>query len=329
MTTFSYRAASPDNAFDIQAIIELFTAVYGETYPLPNVYDPLFWRQHIGTRFTSTLIYDGRKLVGHLAAQPEGIDGKMIQVLFPLCHPDVSRHLDAVLSLAWNVFEQQAKKQQWHGIYYFAFADVPEMVRFGEQILRVKSVAVCPAYFPAWKSSPRDKNSRVRSDIIIGQRFFKPEHEKQRSIYISSEHSELVSRLYEALKLPREIRTSVRKEKLASYPLPADRTAIETRYFAKSGIMHVYIEPSLVVSESELAAHFINPHSESTFAFVKGYDPRALEVSSWLESHGFEFSGVLPFIHDRESLLFSHTSAENSVSQIDAETVLLAGFSAY
>ncbi len=329
MSTFSYRAASPDNAFDIQSIIELFSAVYDDGYPLPNVYDPLFWRQHIGTRFTSILVYQGRKLVGHLAAQPEGKDGKMIQVLFPLCHPDAARDMDAILNLAWSVFEQQARKQNWHGVYYFAFADVPEMVRFGEQILRVKSVAVCPAYFPAWKSAARGRNSRVRTDIIIGQRFFNPDREKQRSIYISDEHSELVTRLYSALKLPREIRTAVRKDKLATYPLPADRTAIETRYFAKSGIMHAYVEPSLVVNESELASHFTSPHSESTFAFVKAYDPRALEVAAWFEGNGFEFSGVLPFIHDRESLLFSHTSAENSASQIDAETVLMAGFSTY
>jgi hypothetical protein len=232
------------------------------------------------------------------------------------------------------MFERQALRQNWHGIYFFAFAHVPEMVHFGERILKVRPVALCPAYFPASnlrvlgtrpQNTTRERLATERTDIIIGQRFFAPAQEKSRSIFVNDRHSSLVKKLYQAVKLPREIRTSVTREKFASYPLPADRSAIETRYFAKSGIMHAYVEPSLISSDSELSTHLVNTHAESTFIFVKAYDPRAPETAEWLERHGYEFSGILPYIHDRESLLFSHSKTESAFRAEDAESLLLTG----
>lgn len=330
MDTLYCKAASPDNKFEMQSIVELFEAVYGDTFPLSSVYNMQYWQQHIGKRFTSILVYQGRKLVGHLAAQPEGSDGKMVQILFPLCHPSLRDDCDQILETAWAMFEKQACRQQWQGIYYFAIAHAPEMVQFGERVLKVKSIAFCPAYFPALGvAQSRANNSLLseRADIIVGQRFFTPEHEKQRSIYVGKDHVDLVSKLYRAINLPRDIKTAANRDKLSSYPLPADRSAIETRFYAKSGILHAYIEPSLLTSESELAKDFLRPHSDSTFIFVKAYDPRALEVAEWLEANEYEFSGILPFVHDRESLLFSHTNSESIFRAEDTESLLLSGFS--
>lgn len=341
MNNLVCKAASPDNKFELQAIVDLLKAVYGESFPLPGVYDPQFWHQHIGHRFTSILVYRGRQLVGHLAAQREGADGRMIQILYPLCHPDYREESEQILGAAWALLEKQCLRQQWHGIYFFSFAHTPEMVAFGERTLRVRRTALCPAYFPssnlknqgARKSGSRSPaasrthQATERTDIIIGQRFFAPEQEKMHSIFVNEQHHDLVSKLYHSIGLPRDIKTSASREKLSSYPLPADRSAIETRYFSQSGIMHAYVEPSLLTSDSELATHFQRPHSISTFVFVKAYDPRALETAQWLENHGYEFSGILPHIHDRESLLFSHTTSESSFRAEDAETLLLSEFS--
>jgi hypothetical protein len=322
---FSCRAASPDNSFDIQGIIQLFKAVYGETFPIRSVYDQQYWRQHIGARFTSILVFRGKRLVGHLAAQPEGSDGKMVQIMYPLCDPEALNHLDQISETAWNIFQTTAKRQAWQGIYFFALSHAPEMIRFAEVILGAKPIAICPAYFPPINIGGSSSKSSERANIIISQKIFNPESDKQRSIYVTKEHADLTRKLYHGLRLPRDIRSEAKKDKLASYPLPADRVAIESRYFAHSGIMHAYIEPSLLVNDSELSATLLSPHAESTFVFVKAYDPRALEVSKWLEASGYDFSGVLPFIHDRESLLFSKTSSESILELFDAESVLLSG----
>jgi hypothetical protein len=326
------KAASPDNDREVRDIIALFRDVHGDNYPFAGVYKAPYWRQHIGSRFVSIVLYQDDQLVGHLALQPEGSDRRMIQVLFPLCVRNSEDKKDAINQILWQQAEKLAQLQQWRGFYFSALTHIPALIPYGEHILKATPVALCPGYFaPAILSKKSNQNKKdatasLSTDILISQRLFNHSSHKAQSVYISSERSELVEKLYRSLGLTRELRSEVSKEQLKSFPLTADRLAIETRLYPNAGVLHAYIEPSLLRSQQEMRSLLDISRRANTFVFVKGCDPRALESEEWLSENGFEFAGVLPFIHDRESLLCTTPRDDNSMKHLHAESVLMHGF---
>ena len=336
-TDFICKAASPDNDREVRDIIALFRAVHGDNYQFSGVYKQAYWRQHIGSRFISVVLYQDQQLVGHLAFQPEGRDKRMIQVLFPLCIRGSETQSELINQRLWQQVEKLAQLQQWRGFYFSALTHIPELVPYGENILKATPVALCPGYFAPTVTNKKGTNKKgtqardesakdLSTDILISQRLFNPASHKAQSIYISSERSELVGKLYRSLGLTRELRSEVSKEQLRSFPLTADRVGLETRLYPNAGVLHAYIEPSLLRSQQELRPLIDISSRANTFVFVKGYDPRALESEEWLTENGFEFAGVLPFIHDRESLLFTKPREDNSALHLHAESVLMHGF---
>jgi hypothetical protein len=330
-TNLTCRAASPDNDREIRDIIALFRAVHGDNYPFSGVYKSAYWKQHIGSRFVSIVLYQDEQLLGHIALQAEGADRRMIQVIFPLSAPDAVLSGDLINQRLWQQAEKLAQDQQWRGFYFSALTHIPELIPYGEQILKATPIALCPGYFApsvtAKKNSTNIKlsSTQLSTDILISQRLFNPAAHKTQSIYISTERKELLEKLYQSLGLTREIRSKVSKEQLQSFPLAADRLAIETRLYPNAGVLHAYIEPSLLRSQQELRSLVDASHRANIFVFVKGYDPRALDSEEWLIENGFEFAGVLPFIHNRESLLFTKPRDNHSTHHMHAESVLMNG----
>jgi len=312
------KAANPDNELEIKQLSNLFRKVYGKSFPIESVYDPLFWNTHIGTRFISVIATKKGRVIAHLGAYPDADDSSHVQLCFPLCHPAYSHLIPELARGAWRILERQAERQQWKMIYYFVFGNVPDMQLLADSIFRTKEVAICPDYLPASNLRPRgNKNVKgirrssngSRTHVAITQKILSYENGGYKKLFVPEHHRQMIECLYEPMALKRSF------DSRADYPreihaLPTEARAIDKNYFAKTGVVHSFVHPSLLSGQQDDIEKLSANGNSQVYAFVNMEDPACPSFSLKLEKSGYQFCGILPLLKGRDSLVYYKASSE-------------------
>jgi hypothetical protein len=310
VNTLTIKALGPDNDVELAQIVQLVEKGYGDTFPIKSAYDLQFWKAHIGQRFTSIVAVKDGKIVGHIAAQPENVDPRNVQILFSLWDPELPELQREFTTRAWEILRAQSKKKSWQMIYSFVFDNTSPMRIFTSDMIKCNSLAICPGYFPGVQTtfegsatnSPLSKNGS-RTDIVVVQKVLSTPSEA-RELFIPARHQVMVERLYKPLGLKR---TFARKPRTNQAALQTD-LAVERECFARSGICQFFITPSLLAKDEDPLAEVINSSLKEVFIFVNALDPKCPDFCEKLEESGYKFCGALPMLRGRDSLIYYQES---------------------
>jgi len=311
------KAANPDNEVEIKQLSNLFRRVYGKSFPIDSVYDPQFWRTHIGTRFISVIAVRKGRIIAHLGAYPDSDEPRHVQLCFPLCDPAYSHLIPMLGKGAWSILQKQAQRQRWKMIYYFVFGNVPDMQQMADSIFFTKEVAICPDYLPASNLRPRgNKNVKgirrtsngSRTHISITQRIITAEENPPLKLFIPRHHRQMIECLYEPLGLKRTFMDRP-KHLREAHALPAEARAVEKNYFSKTGVVHSFVHPSLLPGRPDDVEGLSANGNSQVYAFVNMEDPACPAFCEKLEDKGYQFCGILPLLKGRDSVVYYKASS--------------------
>lgn len=295
------KAGNPDDEAELRGLVKLFAAVYGESFPSRDVYNIQFWNKHIGTRFSSLLALSRNKVIGHLALQPDRHARTNVQLAFPAIDPGYQPFSGELAGLAWEVIAKQSARQHWRSMYMKTMADRAMYQQIGLEVFGMSEVAIYPSYYRVCQ------DGALRPQVaIIYQRVFDRSALANGgcdTLYVPRKHLELCRHLYERVGLRRSFKAEPRTR--AQYIVPADRRAVERQRLRGAGIAQVFVYPSLLDSFSQVE-HVMSCAADDVppLMIVSTQDPRCPSFCSFLEERGYHFSGVLPLLRNRESIVY-------------------------
>lgn len=301
------KALGPDNGVAIRGLIRLFSHVYGETFPVKGVYDPEFWAAQLGKRFVSIVAEDGGDIVAHLAVHQDGALGTDSFISLPVIDPAYRHSAADITHAAAETVRRLARRQGWRSISGFVYEDVRAMQAIPDAILRSKEVAILPGYLPARpvkargeRLSPRrlEAERGLRRHALMTQRIFSPSAVQPLAIFVPERHREICRILYAPLGLDRA---------LVSDPqtpcITPSIDSIERSYHRGLGTHHIFVRPSGVAKHTALEPKGWDG-SKALFVYVDLGDPACPEFCASLEDQGYRFSGIVPLVRGRDSIVF-------------------------
>ena len=296
----SVKPVNPDNISQVRRVVQLFSKKYGDLFPHRSVYNEQFWTTHIQSRFCSLGIYDGKKMIGHVAVQPDPGNPGTIQILYPVFDtPSQDDFISAALALKENL-ERMSERQEWQAIYFFCSANDQELQRLAVQFFGTTPVAIIPDYFEA---------RGERNGAIVFAKSCQP---STGAFYHPTRWNNIVHPIANSLNL--ELLPLQSED---SSLLSADWSPLERQLYRNMRVSFNFVCPSLLndytdalrVSEDQLAY--------SNYFLVELRDQKCEEFCSYLEDRSFTFCGVLPLLRGRYSAFYtSSTFSDQLKSQL-------------
>lgn len=283
------RAANPDQDGIVGALPDLFRKLYGGTFPLKQVYDPMFWRGCVNDRFISVVVLEGREIIGHVALVPDKFSEKHVQLAFPAFDPERFDLLGAVSAEVSALISRVSSRQEWQMMYYFSPSPFPAIQLFMEPSFH--EVALLPSYLAPGEFRARGFRPHIgpgvlskRRNVMMSMKFVGHAPEA-RVIYPPKSHAEFIKELYQPLGLPREFRSSGKVD--GGHPL-----APEVEVFQRTGVQHISIVPSQI--SWRLVEEAIQTSDLLSYVLIHLADPACQRVCERFEDLGFVVSGVVP-----------------------------------
>ena len=311
-------ALNPDNAVEIAQLIDLFKCCYGESYPLRKVYDPQFWRAHAGFRFTSIVALYADQPVMHLALHPERNGTDRVQLCLMANHPDLlttgvdrERLRQELRTKISEILNSLGARQNWQLLYQFIFDGISypathtDRITHRENTTETFATTFCPQYLTSSSASLSSGVQQRCKDVILAQRVISTARAQQRRLYVPRAHANIVEQLYRPLGWPRSFSSSSHGRKLRDRAtIPADFPAVDQRTYSRTGVSHMFLQPSLIRSEKSVIKALKNAETPSCFAFINATDPSCPSLAEKLEENSFRFCGVVPLLEGRDSLAY-------------------------
>ncbi len=310
MTTeqISFRALNSDNDSEVIQVMRLFERSYGKSFPLVSVYDQKFWKTHSGSRFTSLIALDGYKVIAHLAIRPDRENPSHVQICLPVCDPDYHSLHEALHAELIALVERQSVKQGWRMMYYHVVTSLPEMKFVANSVLEAKEVAIWPFCLPP----TADSGSDTRHHVLVAQKMLPSGATQKKStssnnvLFAPEWHLDVCRSIYSSLEIKKAISAErIQDEPSLEMAYPADRRAVETRSYRRTGIVLSNIEPSLVSSFKRTVVSLLEQPCPWQFVAVNMRDVKTPAFCQVLEENGFRFCGVLPYHRNRHSIVYA------------------------
>lgn len=305
---FELKALGPDNQSDTAQLVALFNRVYGENYPYRGVYNRQFWRSHIGTRFTSIVAHQDGDIFAHLALEPDIGNPKNLQLSLMAYDPERSDLISEVSSAGWDVVTSQSLRNGRDLYYCLAFADSPETIKFLDDIVDARTVAICPAYLPKWRRGwgeptalSRNGSLPTRQTAVVMVRPFDRGSPRSLSLRAPEQYQQLI----EALLAPSWQPTFTSAAVLSEANDATNGPAVERFLYRETGVVQVFIRPGKVLSASEIKEAVSAEEDLIPYARVDLGYPSGLEACETLETQGWVFLGVIPELQGICSALYA------------------------
>jgi len=296
------NAINPDNKVEINQLVDLFKSTYSNSYPIKNVYDPVYWHNHIGSRFFSLVAKIDDQIVFHVGVCPDTDDPKRVRLVFPCCKPEIEQNIN-LHEMFLTKLLKIAAKQSWSQWYYFLMDCHPQMSHSLFSILGGHVVSLLPDYFetnPILERSFGHVNL-IQKNLILS----KPQSS---DIFLTVAHAKFATTFFSKLDLARHIQT----EPMSNLTIKAEGRSMQSLHYKDTNISHVMIEPSIVVSERSLIQQLSKILGRSHYVFLNILDPMAITVAEYLERAGYILTGFIPNILGRDSATYSKPTKEGS-----------------
>lgn len=341
-SSFGLKALNADDDCEVRELIRLFERAYGSFFPLAPVYQGKFWKSHAGTRFTSLGVWQGRKIVAHLAIRPDRDNPQHVQIYLPVCDADFTSAPVEIHQQLVEIVERQAERHAWELLYCFAVSDIQTMRFLADGLLGTQEVAIWPRCLPTASGEtgagvPYSETASYRRHITVTQKLIGSAGVNQSQapgedipLYVPAWHQQICSWLYSTLGLTRIFYTSFEHAKVKQQFLPAfsaDRRSVETRTYRHTKVSLSCIEPNLAGDFRQVLRQLAQVSGLYSFVSVNMRDPATPAFCLALEENGYRFCGVLPFHRGKESILYCNDAARlSSAEELGASPSPLARY---
>jgi len=315
---FTFKALNADDDSEVLQLVRLFQRVYGDSFPLAPVYSAKFWKVHAGTRFTSLLAMQGRKVSAHLAIRPDRDNPLHIQIYLPACDPEFIAAGQEHHQQLVNLIKRQAERHGWQMLYCYLINNVQPMRFLAEDLFQTQEVAIWPKSLPELQigraTGSAEQNS-LRRHVIVTQRLLNGASQaglEETPLYVPEWHRQVCAWLYSNLGLTRLFCTDFDHTRVKQQFLPtfsADRRSIETRTYRQTKVTLSCVEPNLIGDFRQALRQLEQATGYYHYVSVNMQDPATPAFSAALEESGYRFCGVLPFHRGKESIIYCNHAA--------------------
>ena len=305
MNEIKIKALSPDNSAAIRGIVRLFNHVYGDSFPLPGVYDPEFWRAQMGRRFISLVAEDRRDIVAHLAIHTDHGSPSDTVISLPVIDPAYRQSSQDITRAAAETVRRLARTQHWRSCTGFVYEGVRAMETIPTTLLNSKEVALLPGYLP---SEPiRARGERLphrrlfhargsRRHALVTQRIYSGDTaSSDLPLFVPTHHREICRILYAPLGLKRCFAADGTQREVAL------NQPIELSYHRGLGAYHLFITPSLINGPLNLEPRTWDGH-KALFVYMNLHDPACPSACGELENQGYRFCGIAPCLPTKSTV---------------------------
>jgi len=230
-----------------------------------------------------------------------------VQVTLPASDFSYLRNNSLFASDVGKLVDDLAERQGWQSMYFFIFCSFPTMERLSHDMFGLSATAFFPSYLPPELSpSLSDGINETACSIQVSCHCFSHYRESASgTIFVPQKHQAMIDSLYKNLGVKKVFGDpGKRSTGISGELLPAEGRAVERHFFRKAGIEQYFLHPSLVSSSDLLSKLEESPSETAQYIFLDMLDSKCPALCEELESEGFLFSGILPFVHGRESIAY-------------------------
>jgi hypothetical protein len=305
------RAINADNRRDVERLVHLLTSYYGAGHSFDGVYDTEYLLAQVEELDAKACVMSlvaelNEQFVAHIALRFDH-GKKSVELLFPAIRPEQMNRLIDISHAFWSRIGELADKQNWELIYQYSPVSESALQIISAKFFESHDMALFPDVKPVDVSSSAFRRLQTFS---LMYHVFSASSEKQKYLYPPAKHGAKVEELLGPARHNRVVIKDVKKV-----------SAIQTPQFREEPVLVGYREiPG--IHEITIAPDKLDDRRE-TLEYLREFAARgakegsrvcvkvAMENSSCpsfcsdLESIGFRFCGVSPFIDNRDYILYT------------------------
>ena len=249
----------------------------------------------------------------------------------PALEGDSEKEISGLAEALWKAVSHTAQRQGWESIYKYISTGDDRIQPILARAFGLADTAIYPGYRSSAIRSRRHGHPSSESvmvdispPVVVAQRALSPNSGSETPVYVPEQHLEMVRCLYEPLGLKRTFCAS--SEGVHEAPaIAADAQGVELRSFRHTGLCQLFVQPSLLSSFQRAAVEVDAARFNDCVVFVNLFDSRTPAFCEFLEENGFRFSGIVPLLQGRDSILYSRRRSglidEGSFSTAKAKTL--------
>ncbi|MBX7143231.1 MAG: hypothetical protein K1X79_02155 [Oligoflexia bacterium] len=279
------KALNVDNALEVRALIGLFDrAAACGTNAYPAVLNEEFWQTRVPRQLTSIVALEKNVVRAHLALSVEELDG---HVLFAVSDPQVENGAD-LLAQMWQVLRNSPRMTNLRSLTITIPQGSPAVEEFAKLTLGARLSCLLPSHTPG----AADSGATILGTCSQHERL--PDTLKLR---IPTRYRPFATQLFAEFGILATFLDIAGAPRAVS----ADAQSVVRYAYRDIGAEHLFIEPSLLNGWRELK---LDPDLRS-YLFIDARDPKCADMCDAAEEHGYVFSGFLPLVFGRTSIVFS------------------------
>ncbi len=283
------KAVSPDNQGNISKLIEVFKSNYDQNFYLQEVYDSNFWKRSIGKKFTSLVLEDKGEIVGHLGLKKDQHNKNYTELVLPAFKKN---NLELVTDYLID-YTIRVSKQQGKALIYCHF---PSHVH--PKILSLLSLKY---KFKSYCLTPSSSGNFL---ITLMLRLNEDIQGQNIPLFIPNKHSLLIEKLI--INELNSINPNYSKKSINFSSCSGnDERAIEFFKPANMRQTKIFINGALLEENSERIQLPTEKFDNPCF-YVSLRDKKGLEICKELESYGFRFAGIQPYLRNNHYAVYAN-----------------------
>jgi hypothetical protein len=317
------KALNPDNQAEVSQICELYKAAYDHRFTISRVEEKDFWAARSSVRFNTVLVLEEHRVIAAVSFRRDTENARHVQLYMPAIHPASIDKQSLIVTLITDLIQRISVRQGWEFVYAYKFLQMPEQAQFADSLVNGFDTALWPSSLPL---NPAADSPCGLGPVTIAGKFLGSESNTYK-FFSPAAHKNICELLYSNLGIRSEFISSANSQ-ISSNSIPADKRAFERRIHQNAAFSISFIEPSLLGSFNTLQQKLArNPlANKEWFADYLAFnleDSKTPQFAEACEDLGFRFTGVIPFLRNRHSLLYSKTSEQ--IQNIDniGESVLI------
>ncbi|MCB0336695.1 MAG: hypothetical protein KDD62_10335, partial [Bdellovibrionales bacterium] len=269
--------------------------------------DEEYFTNRVLSKFTSVIIQQDGKLIGHVAIKFDKRCSSEVQLIFPLLLPEAAHCISEIGQELTRLLLTLAQRQSWSNLSCLIPLSQVHVQEFLVNYCGAPVYGLCPGFIGTKNPSlPRHTGALFCHQFAHQQ--------MQRKIFVSEQHLGIVRYLLEGSSFITVVAQD--DDRNEAHPLHAERKSIERLSFPKTGITHSFVSPALLLNQPQGLRDLLTTESEAHFVLLDMEDPRCPELATQLETEGLRFCGIAPYVRNRYSMIYSRIP--ESVSLLDS-----------
>jgi hypothetical protein len=296
--TFVIRPFSPGDA---QAIIRLLYRTYGYSYPFEHLYYPerLIALNADGSLLSLVAISSRAELVGHAALFLSKENAALAELGAAVVDPDFRGH--GCLGRLTEYALAEAGRRQLQALCGRPVTNHMYSQKVSDD-MGFKPCALLLGFSPDFLSFKKiHENLSQRESLLLIYRGLRPMPGVK--IFLPPRHRDIILRLYDGLGLTPEAAEAANEPPLPE--APAGVPDIETYSTAGIALIKMQATDSLQQLRHNLK-HLCLARFEVIHLHLDLCQPRILQLAPQIESLGFFFAGILPGLHNTQTLIMQY-----------------------